>query len=102
MIELMKTPEGIARVDRALNRGERTIAEQIENQPSQWEIIDGVRDGLRKAHAEDLRFEDRVERMPLRLNLNTCLHVTYRLLIRLLSLGEMGETLLTRPTFTMS
>ena len=64
MIELMKTLEGIARVNQALNRGERRIAEQIENQPAQGEIVDGVRDGLRKADAEDLRFEGRVERMP--------------------------------------
>ena len=64
MIELMKTPEGIATVNQALNRGERSTAEQIENQPAQGEIVDGVRDGLRKADAEDLRFEDRVERTP--------------------------------------
>ena len=64
MIELMKTPEGIARFNQALNRGERSIAEQIENQPAQGEIVDGVCDGLRKADAEDLRFEDRVERIP--------------------------------------
>ena len=30
----------------------------------QGEIVDGVRDAPRKADAEDLRFEDRVERMP--------------------------------------
>ena len=64
MIELMKTPGGIASVNQALNRGERSIAEQIENQPAQGEIVDGVRDCLCKADSEDLRFEDRVERMP--------------------------------------
>ena len=64
MIELMKTPEGTARVDQALNRGERNIAEQTENQPAQGESVGGARDGLRKADAEDLRFEDRVERTP--------------------------------------
>ena len=61
MLELMKTPEGNARVNQALNR---SIAEQIENQPAQGETVDSVRDGLRKADAEDLRFENRVERAP--------------------------------------
>ena len=56
MLELMKTPEGIARFNKALNRGERSIAEQVENQPARGEIVDGVRDSLRKADAEDLPF----------------------------------------------
>ena len=65
MIELMKTPEGIARISQALIRGERSVAEQVETQPAQGEMVDGVCDVLRKADAEDLRFEDRVERIPL-------------------------------------
>ena len=56
MLELMKTPEGIARVDRAMTRGESSMAEQIENQLGQGEIVDSVRGSLRKAHAEDQRF----------------------------------------------
>ena len=34
MIERKKTPEGIARVNQALNRGKRHVAEQLENQPA--------------------------------------------------------------------
>ena len=44
--------------------GEHSIAEQIEHQSAQGEIVDGVCDALRKSDAEDLRFEDRVERVP--------------------------------------
>ena len=37
---------------------------------------------------------------PFRLHPNNCLHATYRALVRLRSLEEMGETPSTRPTFT--
>ena len=59
------------------------------------EIVDGARDGLRKADAEDLRSEDRVESVPTQIESEMC-----RALIRLLSLGEMGETLLTQLSST--
>ena len=64
MLERMKTLEGIARVNQALTSGERSVAEQIDHQLAQGEIAGVVRDGLRKADAEDLRFEDCVERGP--------------------------------------
>ena len=65
--------------------------EQIENQPAQGEIVDGVRDGFRKADAEDLRFEDRVERVaPPRSNPRLFFRVTCRVLIWLPSRGGDG------------
>ena len=62
MLELMKTPGGVVRVNQAMIRGQRSFAEKIENQPAQGEIVDGVRGGLLKAGVGDARFEGRVER----------------------------------------
>ena len=47
MLDLLKTLEGSGRHNQALNRGERIIAVQIDNQPAPGEIVDGVRDVLR-------------------------------------------------------
>ena len=44
------------------------------NQPAQGEIVDGLRAALRKADAEDLRFEARIERVLPRLNPRLLIH----------------------------
>ena len=79
---------------------ESRVAEQVENQPAQGEIVGSVHDGVRKADAEDLRFEDRVERTPPPIESERVPPRDVPSADTELSLGEMVKTLLTRPTST--
>ena len=100
MLELLKTPQGIAIVNQAMTCGERSIAERIENQPAQGELFDGVRDVFRKADAEDRRFEDRVERVARTIESEPVPSRDVPGADTVTVSWGGGETLLTRLTFT--